>query len=55
MVKFICKNPECKNFEVEYNFADGYDTAECGGCKATLDGEQVPDNPEIEIQLTPSE
>jgi hypothetical protein len=55
MMRFICNNGDCKHFGVEYNFVDGHDTAECGACKAVLQGEQVPDNPEIEIQVTPSE
>jgi hypothetical protein len=55
MIRFICNNSDCKHFGMEYNFVDGHEIAECGACKAVLQGEKVEDNPEIEIQVTPSE
>jgi ribosomal protein L32E len=36
MIKFTCKNEECPNVDVEYNFNDDIQYAECGGCKNIL-------------------
>jgi hypothetical protein len=39
MVKFICTETECPNKDIEYNFVDGYETAQCGGCQTILDAQ----------------
>ena len=36
MVTFECKNKDCDNKNVAYNFLGNPETAMCGGCKATL-------------------
>jgi hypothetical protein len=41
MVKFICTATECPNAGIEYNFVDGYTTAQCGGCKTILEAQLV--------------
>lgn len=38
---FICKQEDCDNFDVVYNFGeDSPESAECGGCHAILKPEE---------------
>jgi len=53
MKKFVCDNSSCPNFEVEYNLNGFDETAECGGCAATLAG-QVSNIPEPIIETIES-
>jgi hypothetical protein len=36
MAIFLCNKSGCLNEGIEYNFVDGYDQVECGGCHTTL-------------------
>jgi hypothetical protein len=48
MVTFTCKVIECANQDIDYNFEGFPETAECGGCKATLvatDSRPDPESP----------
>jgi len=47
MITFICEVKECRNNSVEYNFLGNPKTAECGGCKATLEGKNHRPDPEM--------
>jgi len=48
MVKFICNEQDCPNAGIEYFFVNGYDTAECGGCKTMLEPQEtIMKEPEI--------
>jgi hypothetical protein len=41
MILFTCDNTECPNVGIEYNFADGYTHAQCGGCNTILEAQTV--------------
>jgi hypothetical protein len=41
MVKFICNTEECPNIGLQYNFVDGYATAQCGGCETILEAQPL--------------
>ena len=47
MITFICSKNSCANKNVTYNFLGNPETAECGGCKATLIGTDLRPDPEL--------
>lgn len=47
MITYKCKNSNCKNSGIDYNFLGNNPTAECGGCKAILIGTDVRPDPEV--------
>jgi len=46
MVTFKCEQDECANKEFAYNFIGNPEYAMCGGCKETLIGFDLRDDPD---------
>jgi hypothetical protein len=51
MVTFECKNTDCDNSNVAYNFLGNLETAMCGGCKNVLTAKDLRDDP-INLETT---
>ena len=51
MVTFTCKVKDCPNEKVQYNFLGNPENAECGGCHAILEANDLRDDPEA-IDMT---
>jgi hypothetical protein len=48
MITFKCTNEKCINAKISYNCLGNPETAECGGCKATLVGKDLRPDPEVQ-------
>ena len=48
MFTFTCNEKDCANKEIEYNIIGDSPFAECGGCKAILNGTNERPDPEVQ-------